>query len=143
MTQGMDEKINRTGRKPEIGILLRMTLYLCEKWVLGKAFLYIISFISYLTFCCSAHISGAASFAHVHTILRVYFALFCKFEFSSNLHTKNATYRLYVLFNKMRTNNDEKIIEHIMESRNTDKIMKLAKIIKSWNPGPRKCRIQP
>ena len=46
----------------------------------------------------------------------------------------------------MTTNNDEKIIEHIMESRNTglsDKIKKSAKIIKSWNPGPRKCRIQP
>ena len=81
----------------------------------------------------------------MHTILRKYFALFRKFEFSSNLQ-KNATDRLYVLFNKMRTNNDEKIIEHIMESRNTglsDKIMKLGKIIKSWNSGPRKCRIQP
>ena len=46
----------------------------------------------------------------------------------------------------MGTNHDEKIVEPNMKNRNTglcDKIMKLAKIIKSWNPGPRKCRIQP
>ena len=50
---------------------------------------------------------------------------------------KKAKYRLTVLFNKMRTNRDEKIIEHIMESRKiglSDKIMKSAKMIKSWNP---------
>ena len=49
--------------------------------------------------------------------------------------------RLYVLFNAIRTSHDEKIVEPNMESRNTDlsyKIMKLAKIIKSWNPDPRK-----
>ena len=46
---------------------------------------------------------------------------------------------LTVLFNKMRTNRDQKIVEHIMESRNiglSDTIMKSAKIIKSWNPDP-------
>ena len=54
--------------------------------------------------------------------------------------------RLYVLFNAIRTSHDEKIVEPNMESRKTDlsdKIMKLAKIIKSWNPEPRKCRISP
>ena len=51
--------------------------------------------------------------------------------------------RLYVLFNVIRTIHDEKIVEPNMESRKTDlsdKIMKLAKIIKSWNPDPRKGR---
>ena len=41
---------------------------------------------------------------------------------------------LTVLFNKMRTNRDEKIVEHIMENRNnglSDKIKKSAKMIKS------------
>ena len=55
-----------------------------------------------------------------------------------------AKYRLYVLFNAIRTIHDEKIVEPNMESRKTDlsvKIMKLAKIIKSWNPYPRKGRI--
>ena len=48
-----------------------------------------------------------------------------------------AKYRLYVLFNAIRTNHDEKIVEPNMESKQadlSDKIMKLAKIIKSWNP---------
>ena len=52
-----------------------------------------------------------------------------------------AKYRLYVLFNAIRTTHDEKIVEPNMESRKTDlsdKIIKLAKIIKSWNPDPRK-----
>ena len=73
----------------------------------------------------------------------LYFAFFCKFAFSSNLQ-KKAKDRLYVLFNNMRTNHDEKIVEPNMESRNTglsDKIMKPAKMIKSWNPDTRKCRI--
>ena len=55
-----------------------------------------------------------------------------------------AKYRLYVLFNAIRTTHDEKIVEPNMESRKTDlydKIIKLAKIIKSWNPDPVKGRI--
>ena len=39
----------------------------------------------------------------------------------------------------MGTNHDEKIVEPTMKSRNTglfDKIVKPAKMIKSWNPGP-------
>ena len=43
----------------------------------------------------------------------------------------------------MGTNHDEKIVEPTMKSRNTglfDKIVKPAKIIKSWNPEPHKCR---
>jgi len=46
---------------------------------------------------------------------------------------------LTVLFNKMRTNRDQKIVERIMESRKiglTDKMMKSAKMIKSWNRDP-------
>ena len=52
--------------------------------------------------------------------------------------------RLYVLFNAIRTNDNEKIVEPNMESRKTDlsdKSIKLAEMIKSWNPHPRKCRI--
>ena len=41
--------------------------------------------------------------------------------------------RLYVLFNATRTIHDEKIVEPNMESR-SNKITKLVKIIKSWNP---------
>ena len=51
---------------------------------------------------------------------------------------KKEKYRLTVLFNKMKTNRDEKIVEHIMESRKiglSDKIMKSTKMIKSWKPG--------
>ena len=43
----------------------------------------------------------------------------------------------------MGSNHDEKMVESNMKSRNTglsNKTMKPKKYIKSWNPGPRKCR---
>ena len=46
----------------------------------------------------------------------------------------------------MGSNHDEKMVEPNMKSRNTglsNKIKKPTKNIKSWNPDPCKCRIQP
>ena len=98
-----------------------------------------------LSIMCSTIFSSRLVLILLNKTVSLYFAFFCKFEFSSNLQ-KKAKDRLYVLFNNIRTNHDEKIVEPNMESRKTDlsdKIMKLAKIIKSWNPEPRKCRISP
>ena len=99
--------------------------------------------MSLLSIMCLTIFSSWLVLILLNKTVSLYFTFFCKFEFSSNLQTK-AKNRLYVLFNNMRTNHDEKIVEPNMERRNTglsDKIMKPAKIIKSWNSDPRKCRI--
>ena len=117
-------------------------------WVPGFMLISILSDrpIILLSIMCSTTFSSRLVLILLNKTVSLYFAFFRLF-LSIRIFfkfTENGKRQIYVLFNAIRTIHDEKIVEPNMESRKTDlfdKITKLAKIIKSWNPDPRKVRI--